>query len=109
MEKLYPQNKPFRFRLQGGQSDSTSSQEFSNRDAIGARVLLSFKTGRKVMMHKQAGEGFASQNSQTLSIGIPAGDEVTRLDVRWPSGKTTVVESPSNIEIVLIKENPTRL
>ena len=103
----FSSNRSFRFRLIGGNNTATSSSEFSNRDAIGARVLVAFESGKKVALQKQAGEGFSSQNSQTLWIGIPTGDRVTRLDVRWPSGKTTVVESPSNDEILTIEENAT--
>ncbi|MDG1873996.1 MAG: ASPIC/UnbV domain-containing protein [Mariniblastus sp.] len=104
MSKHNPGNKPFRFKLVGGQNGSTSSLEFSNRDAIGARILLTFESGKKVMMQKQRGEGFASQNSETLSIGIPSGDSVARLEIRWPSGKLSVVESPDNSKVCQIDE-----
>ncbi|MFK7770039.1 MAG: CRTAC1 family protein [Mariniblastus sp.] len=100
----YPSNKPFRFRLVGGQTSANASAELSNRDGIGARVLVTFKSGKTTMMQKQAGEGFASQNSGTLSIGIPSGDSVVRLDVRWPSGKTSEILEPDNMEICLVKE-----
>ncbi len=104
MSKQNPGNKPFRFKLIGGQSGSTPSLELSNRDAIGARILLTFKSGKKVMMQKQRGEGFASQNSETLSIGVPNGDSVGRLEIRWPSGKLSVVESPDNTQVCEIDE-----
>ena len=102
--KIYPDNKPFRIRLVGGQTSASPTYEFSNRDAIGARVLVTFKSGKTIMMQKQSGEGFSSQNSGTLSIGIPNGDSVSRLDVRWPSGKTSEVVDPNNAEICLIEE-----
>lgn len=102
--KLYPDNKPFRFQLVGGHEGAEASTEFSNRDGIGARVVITFESGKKMMMHKQRGEGFASQNSETLSIGIPSGDSVSKLDVRWPSGKTSTVDTPDNTEICVVKE-----
>ncbi len=101
----FSNNRSFRFRLVGGNESATPSSEFSNRDAIGARVLVCFESGKKVRLQKQAGEGFSSQNSQTLWIGIPQGDSVSRLEVRWPSGKETIVESPSNTEVITIEEN----
>lgn len=107
MGKLYPDNQPFRFKLSGGHESATPSTELSNREAIGARILITFKSGKKLMMQKQRGEGFASQNSETLSIGIPTGDSVQRLDIRWPSGKTSVVTSPDPGKICLIKEKIT--
>jgi len=104
MAEHYPDNRSFRFKLRGGHQGATVSTELSNRDAVGARVLVTFKSGKKLMMHKQSGEGFASQNSESLSIGIPKDDEVTQLDVRWPSGKTSVVESPDNEKVLMIDE-----
>lgn len=104
MGNLFPKNKPFRFRLIGGNRNAVASLELSNHDAIGARVLVTFASGKIVMMHKQAGEGFASQNSETLSIGIPPGDSVESLKIRWPSGKTSVVDSPNESEILTIEE-----
>ena len=102
--KHYPDNKPFRFQLVGGHEGDKASTEFSNREAIGARVVITFESGKKMMMHKQRGEGFASQNSETLSIGIPTGDSVVQLDVRWPSGKTSVV-LPDITKVCVIKEH----
>lgn len=102
--KHYPTNKPFRFRLLGGQDGSKASTEYSNRDGVGARVLVTFESGKKMMMQKQRGEGFAGQNSETLSIGIPKDDSVAKLEVRWPSGKTSLVESPNSSEVLTIKE-----
>lgn len=105
MKKFYPDNRSFRFRLVGGNNEASPNPALSNRDAIGARVLVTFESGEKIMMHKQAGEGFASQNSETLMIGVPAGDSVIGLDVRWPSGLKTRVERPDAQEILTIREN----
>ncbi len=104
MSELFPNNKPFRFRLVGGQRDGEPSTEYSSRDGVGTRVLVTYSSGNKVLVQKQAGEGFASQNSAVRSIGIPDGDEVVRLDIRWPSGKQSVVESPDNENVITINE-----
>lgn len=100
----YSDNGRLRFRLVGGNSEAAESTEFSNRDAVGSRVLVEFKSGKKVLLQKQAGEGFSSQNSEVLSIGIPKDDEVVSLSINWPSGKTTEVDSPSQTEIFTINE-----
>ena len=104
MGQIYPDHKPFRFRLIGGQSLARPSTELSNRDGIGARILVAYQSGKKILMQNQAGEGFSSQNSATHSIGIPAGDAVVRLDIRWPSGKHTIVEAPDNTQVCTINE-----
>ncbi len=100
----YSKNQAFRFRLIGGQSDNTPSDQWSSRDAIGARVMVTFASGKTMVMHKQAGEGFATQNSEVLWIGCGETDSVVRLDIRWPSGKTSVVENPDNENVFTIRE-----
>ena len=57
------------------------------------------------MIHKQAGEGFASQNSEVLSIGVPADDKVTNLKIRWPSGIETEETQIEMSEIQTIRES----
>ena len=104
MGNLYPDRKAFRFRLVGGNTKSEPSIELSNRDAVGARVTLAFKSGKSRLVHKQAGEGFASQNSEVISIGIPQGDSIESLTVRWPAGKETFVDEIDLNDIQIIKE-----
>lgn len=106
MRDRFPKNRPFQFRLVGGQSSAKPSSELSNRDAIGAQVRVQFKSGRGLIMHKQCGEGFASQNSEVLSIGTPENDEVVKLEIRWPSGKVTQIDSPAASSVLTIREVP---
>lgn len=85
--EIYPDNKVLRLRLVGGHDSSQPSEKrLSNRDAIGTRVLVTYKSGKVAMFQKQAGEGFGSQNSSTLRIGCAKDDEIVKLNVRWPSG-----------------------
>ena len=104
MGDVFKENKSIRFRLVGGQTGSEPSSEFSNRDAIGAQVLVTFESGNEVLMQNQMGEGFASQNSATMSIGVPKDDAVKHLKVRWPSGKVSLIESVKNDEVNTIRE-----
>ena len=104
MAELYPGNRALRLRLIGGAREARPTESLSNRDAVGARALVTFGSGRTVLLHKQAGEGFSSQNSEVLSIGCPAGDSVARIDVTWPSGRKTSLATPSLAEIVTIEE-----
>ena len=91
MRDLYPDRKSFRFKLVGGNDKAEASEVLSNRSAIGARVLFTFKSGRKVRMHKQAGEGFATQNSEIQSIAVPSDDEIEKAVISWPSGNQSTV------------------
>jgi hypothetical protein len=70
MGALYPDRKSLRVRLVGGNTTAMPSEMLSNRDAVGARVLVTFESGKKVMLQRQAGEGFASQKSSVLSTGF---------------------------------------
>jgi tetratricopeptide (TPR) repeat protein len=62
----------------------------SNRDAIGAHVLLHLK-GEELapqMRTLRAGDGFLSQSSKWLHFGLGAATDIERVVVRWPGGKS---------------------
>lgn len=90
--------------LVGGNTASAPSGEWSNRDGIGAHLLVGageLKSRREF----RAGDGFAAQNSKTMTIGI--GQEKTAsVTVLWPSGKVTKVPAVSSREQITIFENP---
>ena len=104
MQELYPGNRSLRFRLRGSAGSAEGQPGKTNRDGIGAKVYVKYKSGRTMVVQKQCGEGFASQNSGILSVGVPAGDEVVSLVVKWPSGKMTTIDSPDRQLINLIEE-----
>ena len=95
---LFPNNQSLGIRLEGGYKSSTpleSDTKLSNRDGIGAKVLVKYESGKTMLLQKQAGEGFGSQNSSTLRVGIPEGDKIVGLEVQWPPGITTNVDDIS--------------
>jgi len=104
MQDLYPGNRSLRFRLRGSANSAQGQVGKTNRDGIGARVYVKYRSGKTMVVQKQCGEGFATQNSEILSVGVPAGDEVVSLVVKWPSGKTSTVDSPDGQVITLIEE-----
>lgn len=108
LSKVYPDRKSFRFRLEGGHAEPTAGTEFSNRDGVGAKVLITFSSDEKIMMHCQAGEGYASQNSRIKSIGLPSGISVKSVAVQWPSGKSSLIDNPEVNEILTIREKSDR-
>ena len=57
----------------------------SNRDAVGARVVVETDAVRTVKV-VQAGSGFLSQHSRELLFGLGASRTVRRLTVTWPTG-----------------------
>jgi hypothetical protein len=57
----------------------------SNRDAIGARVLVE-AGGRRLVRHRKGGGSYCSASDPRLLIGLGAAAGIDRLEVRWPSG-----------------------
>jgi Tfp pilus assembly protein PilF/peroxiredoxin len=57
----------------------------SNRDAIGARVVVETDRLTKTKI-VQAGSGFLSQHSKTLTFALGPSERIRALAVRWPSG-----------------------
>lgn len=54
----------------------------SNRDAIGARVMVDGQ-----VKFVNAGSGYLSQHTKTLHFGLGAKDVAERVQILWPSGK----------------------
>jgi tetratricopeptide (TPR) repeat protein/peroxiredoxin len=57
----------------------------SNRDAIGATVILHTEVGSQTRQ-LQAGSGFLSQHSKELFFGLGKAKGPVRASIRWPSG-----------------------
>ena len=71
------------FRLQGDPARGCS------RDAIGARVeitLGSATTDRRIRT-LYAGDGYLSQSSKWIHIGLAEGDSIAQVHVRWPGSR----------------------
>ena len=65
----------------------------SNRDAIGARVVLK-AGGRSMLRVVDGGNGYASQGSTRLHFGLGSDAAVDPVDIRWPSGAVQRVPVP---------------
>lgn len=63
----------------------------SNRDAVGAKVLL--KTDRRTLVrHRQGGGSYHSGHDPRVRFGLDADESVESLTITWPSGKRTKVK-----------------
>ena len=72
-------------QLTGGNQTGQPTDEWSNRDGIGA--VVNVQVGDTTLVREaRAGEGFASQNSKVMLVGIGDQSEV-EVSVQWPSGK----------------------
>jgi len=70
----------------------------SNRDAIGARVVLDLQ-GSTPQKHSsllrtvRAGDAFLSQSSKWVHFGVDDNDKIQKLSVHWPSGDSQVFDA----------------
>ena len=92
-------------RFEGGNRGARASDRWSNRDGYGARV--SVEIGERTLLREhRAGEGFGSQNSATMRVGIGGADRADRLRVRWPSGLSHDTTAVPGGTLVTAYENP---
>jgi hypothetical protein len=65
----------------------------SNRDAVGARVKLETPAGRQ-WNRVPASSGYGCSSSRVLHFGLGTETSVTRVEIRWPSGKIQAIARP---------------
>ena len=99
--------------LEGAARPAVNDASRSNRDAVGARVIVRVDSATEIHRERRAGEGFASQNTDWLHVGLGASTAVKGIEVWWPSGRKTTVEGPiqANQRIRLYEsssDSPTR-
>ena len=93
-------------RLRGGSTSDTPS-DLSNRDGYGAIVEATLADGTLLKREHRCGDGYASQNSATMIIGIGDHTSVSKVTVRWPSGKSFNCENVSEGTLLTAFENHT--
>lgn len=84
--KLVGERPVLAVRLVGGNRTASPAEGFAPRDGYGAIVEVDVD-GVKFVREHRAGEGFATQNSATLLIGLGPGAKGGTMRVRWPSGR----------------------
>jgi peroxiredoxin len=92
-------------RFVGGNATPRPAPGWSARDGIGARVTVDLGDGALVR-EQRAGEGFATQNSATMVIGIGARAVVPTLTVAWPAGKSATTADVPAGTLLIVYENP---
>ena len=83
------------FRLEGTDS---------NRDAVGARLVLETASGRRLTRSVRSGSGFRSQPSRTVHFGLGDEDEIRELRVIWPSGRVDIHRGIPAGHLLLVAE-----
>ena len=75
----------------------------SNRAAIGSRVIVE-AGGKTIVRDLFPANGFMGQSPARLNVGIGTAEEIEKLTIRWPNGKTQVFQNvPVDCEITLLE------
>ncbi|TWU08069.1 FG-GAP-like repeat-containing protein [Stieleria varia] len=80
----------------------------SERDAIGARVVVSTKRG-SFSNWVSAGDGYFCNDESVIDVGLGQENAIQQLEIVWPSGKRQVFASPQIDRRYLSIENDDRL
>jgi hypothetical protein len=75
----------------------------SNRDGIGARVRVT-AGGRTQTSQKRSTTGYLSQNDPRMHFGLAKNEFADKIVVKWPSGKSQVLEHINANQVLTIKE-----
>jgi hypothetical protein len=75
----------------------------SNANGIGATLTLT-TAERRQRRDVQSGSSYLSQNDLRVHFGLGQADRADRLEVRWPSGVTDVVEHLQANHVITIRE-----
>jgi enediyne biosynthesis protein E4 len=75
----------------------------SNRDGIGARVVLTVGSHTQVA-ERIAGSSYLSQDDGRLHFGLGSAAYVDKLTIHWPSGREQVLENPTIDRVITVEE-----
>jgi hypothetical protein len=92
-------------RFVGGNRTSAPSKGFACRDGYGARVAVDLGDEKLVREHR-CGDGWSTQNSATMILGIGSRPAAASVSVRWPSGKTMSTKDVPEGTLLTAYENP---
>jgi hypothetical protein len=78
----------------------------SNRDGIGAVLVLTTGSGRTLTNHVTTSVGFLSSSDKRVHFGLGAETAIRSLEVRWPSGIVQRVTGLTADRILEVEEPP---
>ncbi len=92
-------------RFVGGNRQPSPSKGFGCRDGYGARIVVDLGN-EKITREHRCGDGWSTQNSPTMMVGIGSHTNVVSLTVKWPSGRTTTTQGVPEGTLLTVYENP---
>jgi hypothetical protein len=103
-DRLNQQGASTFIRLEGGNSTSKSSIEWSARDGYGASLLVTTGETKRAFQYS-CNEGLASQNSKWLHVGLGEAKKIDRVEINWLSGKTSFHENLESGKRYVLQES----
>jgi len=76
----------------------------SNRQGLGARVIVTDNSGRKQTFDVSTASSYLSSSDPRVLIGLGRAAGVNSLEVRWPSGQKQLISKPEIDRYSTIKE-----
>ena len=98
------QGQMIALRFVGSNHSPHPSETSSTRDGYGTRVNVVLGT-RTLLREHRCGEGFASQHSSTMLIGIGSHNVADSVEVRWPTGKAQQISNIPAGTLLTVYEN----
>lgn len=89
----------------GGNKSGEPNTSFACRDGYGARVTVDLGASKLIREHR-CGDGWSTQNTSTMLVGVGAHQIIPKLTVKWPSGKTNSTEGIPEGTLLTVYENP---
>jgi hypothetical protein len=91
-------------RFVGGNRTPMPSTEFTGRDGYGARIIVDLGDQKLIREHR-CGDGWSTQNSATMIVGIGTHTNVVSVTVKWPSGKAASARAVPEGTLLTVFEN----
>ncbi|YCM42879.1 ASPIC/UnbV domain-containing protein [Verrucomicrobiaceae bacterium 227] len=88
--------------FRGGNRTAMKS-DWSSRDGYGARVEVR-KGEETIEREHRCGQGYGSQNSAVMMVGLGDWEEIDEVIVRWPSGRKSTVTKVKHGEWLTVDE-----
>jgi len=78
----------------------------SNRDGIGAKIMLKTNKGVRQFAMVHSGSSYLSQSELpvTFGLGKPEGDKTVSLDIVWPSGHKDSISDLKPNQFIIVQE-----
>ena len=77
----------------------------SNRDGIGAKLMLTLPSGQKLYEHVTTANGIYSASDKRVHFGMRKENKASSIEISWPSGIKQILQDVPANQILTIKEN----